>query len=96
MVKRTGGPRRKTRYKFSKRRNERGKISIRMYLQKFKEGDKVLMKLEPSVHEGPYFRRYHAKVGVVKRKRGSCYEVSIYDGNKEKTLVVHPVHLIRQ
>ncbi|MFH1592612.1 MAG: 50S ribosomal protein L21e [Candidatus Woesearchaeota archaeon] len=95
MVTRTGGARRKTRSKFRKTRSDRGKISIRKYLQQFKEGDKILLKLEPSVHKGMYFRRFHAKTGVVKGKRGTCYEIDIKDGKKEKTVVVHPVHLIK-
>ena len=96
MVKRTGGGRRKTRSKYRKNKDEKGKISIRRYLQQFQSGDRVVLKLEPSVHRGMYFRRFHGKSGTVMSKRGSCYEISIKDGYKQKTVVVHPVHLIKQ
>lgn len=93
MVKRTGGSRRKTRSIFRKRRSQRGKISIRNYLQSFKEGDKVLLHAEPSIHKALYFRRFHSKTGTIKKQRGSCYEISLKEGNKQKTVIVHPVHL---
>ncbi len=93
MVQRTGGSRRKTRHKFKKRKSDKGKISIRDYLQKFKSGDRVMLFAEPSVHKGLYFRRFHAKVGTIQKDRGTCYEVSIKEGNKPKTVIVHPVHL---
>ena len=40
-----------------------------------------------------YFRRFHGKVGIVARKLGSCYEVTLQDGGKEKRLIVHAVHM---
>ena len=95
MTKRTGGQRRKTRYKFQKPSSERGKISIQKYLQTFNIGDKVLLKLDSSVHKGMYFRRYHGKIGVIKWKRGICYETLIKDNNKEKLLIIHPIHLTK-
>lgn len=93
MVKRTGGSRRKTRSLFRKRRSDRGKISIRRYMQKFQEGERVSLQAEPAIHKGLYFRRFHSKTGVVKKSRGNCYEISIFEGNKLKTVIVHPVHL---
>lgn len=96
MVKRTGGPRRKTRSKFRKSMNEKGKIPINRYFQQLQSGDKVVLKLEPSVHKGMYFRRFHGKSGTIRSKRGSCYEILIRDGNKQKMLIVHPVHIIKQ
>lgn len=95
MAKRVGGFRRKTRSKLKKNVRERGKISIRKYFQSFNIGDKVILKAEPAVQKGMYFPRYHAKHGVVKGKAGKCYEVMINDQKKEKTLIVHPVHLKR-
>lgn len=93
MTKRTGGFRRKTRNKLKKASRKKGKISIKNYFQQFKTGQKVLLKAEPAVQTGMYFPRFHAKTGIVKGKKGSCYEISIKDGGKEKTLIVHPVHL---
>ena len=95
MVQRVGGSRRKTRDLMKKPRRMRGKLSLTRFFAKFSEGDKVILRSEPSYQKGIYFRRFHAKVGVIEKKRGSCYEVSIKDGNKRKTLVLHPVHLKR-
>lgn len=93
MAQRIGSSRRKTRHKLRKEASEKGKISIRRYFQKFEAGDKVLLKAEPAVHKGMYFPRFHGKIAVVKGKTGSCYEVIVKDGNKNKVLIVHPVHL---
>ena len=95
MVQRIGTSRRKTRQKFKKPRGESGKISISKYLQDFKQGEKVCLKAEPAVQKGLYYPRFHGKAGVVKDKKGKCYEVRIKDGGKEKTVIVHPVHLKR-
>lgn len=93
MVQRAGGFRRKTRSKLKKNVRDKGKISIRKYLQDFKEGEKVTLKIEPAVHEGMYFPRFHNLSGLIKGKKGRCYEVLIKDGEKDKTLIIHPIHL---
>lgn len=93
MVMRIGGARRKTRQKFSKHYKQRGKISLRRFLQQLQPGDKVALVAEPAVQRGMYFRRFHGKNGTVTKVLGSCYEVAIKDFNKEKRVIVHPVHL---
>lgn len=95
MAKKIGGFRRKTRSKLKKSHRQKGKISITRYFQEFKEGERVILKAEPSIHHGMYFPRYHGKSGTVKSRKGRCYEVLINDLGKEKTLIVHPVHLKR-
>ena len=95
MVKRMGGIRRKTRYKLKKEKRSRGKIGITRYFQSFIAGDKVYLSAEPSVQKGQYHFRFMGKTGIVQAKRGKCYEVLIKDFGKEKTLIVHPVHLKR-
>lgn len=93
MAKRIGGFRRKTRNKLKKPAGKKGKISIKKYFQQFDINEKVLLKAEPAIQKGMYFPRFHSKVGMVKGKKGSCYEVIIKDGGKEKTLRIHPIHL---
>lgn len=93
MVKRLGGIRRKTRYKLKKERRYKGKISITKYFQSFNVGDRIYLSAEPAVQKGMYHPRFMGKAGTIKGKRGRCYEVTIKDFNKEKTLIVHPVHL---
>ena len=95
MVQRVGGNRRKTRKKFSIPKKEKGRIDIRRFMQTFNEGDKVGLKANPSVSSGIYHPRYHGKVGVVKGKKGWCYEVGLCLGKKEKLLIIHPSHLKR-
>ena len=95
MVKRIGGMRRKTRYKLSKELRRRGKISMTNYFQSFNAGDRVALHVESAVQKGMYHPRFMGKSGIVKGKRGRCYEVLIKDINKAKTVVVHPVHLKR-
>ena len=95
MVTRIGGFRRKTRYKFRKEKRRRGKISMTNYFQSFNVGDRVCLHVEPAVQKGMYHPRFMGKNGIIKAKRGRCYEVSIKDMNKGKVVVVHPVHLKR-
>ena len=93
MVKRIGGLRRRTRYKFRKERGSKGKISITRYFQSFNAGDRVYLGVEPAVQKGMYHPRFMGKAGIVSGKRGRCYKILINDIGKEKTLIVHPVHL---
>ncbi|MDD5086293.1 MAG: 50S ribosomal protein L21e [Candidatus Nanoarchaeia archaeon] len=93
MVQRIGGFRRKTRHKLLKPRRSKGKISISNFFQNFKEGERVILKAEPAVQKGMYFPRFHGKSGIVTKKVGRCYQISIKDGKNIKQPVVHPVHL---
>ena len=93
MVKRIGGFRRKTRHKLQKKARQKGKLSLKKYFQKFEIGQKVLLKADPVIQKGMYNPRFHGKVGIIKGRDKECYKVRIKDHNKEKTLVVHPMHL---
>lgn len=93
MVTRVGGNRRKTRYKFQKGHRAKGKISLTRYFQTFDEGAKVKLLCDPAIQTGMYHRRVHGKVGVVTKRKGTCYYVAVQDHNKEKQFIVHPVHL---
>ena len=95
MVDRVGGFRRNTRYKLRKNVRAKGKISLRNFLQSFNAGDRVVLVAEPAYQKGMYFPRFYGKVGTVKKRVGSCYEVTIKDFTKEKIVVVHPVHLAK-
>ncbi|MFT7615295.1 MAG: large subunit ribosomal protein L21e [Candidatus Woesearchaeota archaeon] len=96
MATRTGGARRKTRHKFQVSIREKGKISIRRYLQSFETGERVLLKAQPSIHKALYFRRFHSLSGIITGKQGSCYKVAINDQNKKKIVLTHPAHLVKQ
>lgn len=95
MGKRKGGYRRKRRSLFMKAVGTKGKISLTKYFQKFNEGDKVTLSVEPAVQTGMYHPRFYGRYGVIKGNTGECYKVAITDGDKKKTVIVHPVHLKR-
>jgi len=95
MVKRLGSKNRKTRQKLSKNIHTKSKIRISTYLQSFKSGDRVALKVEPAIQKGQYYLRFHGKTGQVTGSQGECYKVKIRDFNKQKTLLVHPIHLKR-
>jgi large subunit ribosomal protein L21e len=93
MASRIGGSRRKSRYKSKKEPTQRGKVTITKYLQKFEVGDKVYLDMEPAVQKGTYSLRFMGRTGVIKKQSGKCYAVAVKEGDKEKLLTVHPVHL---
>ncbi len=95
MVQRIGTCQRKTRHKFKKSTREKGKLSLNRYFQELKTGDKVCLKIDSAMQKGRFYPRFHGKTGTVKGRRGFCYEVSVKDGQKEKTLYVHPLHLVK-
>jgi len=73
---------------------EHGKVKLSDYFQKFKEGDRVAVKRELSVQ--PKFpKSLQGRSGIVNSKKGSHYIVKINDLKKEKTYIIHPVHLRR-
>lgn len=96
MGKRKGGSRRKSRQALRKHVRERGKISISQYFAKYSIGDRVVLKANPAIHKGLYDARFHGRSGKIIGKRGACYKISVVEGNKTKTLIVHPVHLTKQ
>lgn len=93
MTTRMDGFRKRTRRKFKKEISNKGKISIKNYLQKFEIGDKVSLTVEPAVQRGMYMPRFMGRIGTVIGKKGRCYEVEITDLSKKKSLIIHPVHL---
>ncbi len=96
MVTRIGTKQRKTRHKFKLNIREKGKVSLSRYFQEYKEGDKVNLRINGNVQKGRFFPRFHGMTGTIADKKGSCYGVVIKDGNKQKTVYVHPIHLKKQ
>ncbi|MBL7051806.1 MAG: 50S ribosomal protein L21e [Nanoarchaeota archaeon] len=96
MVQRTGSRRRKTRHKLKKNVRDKGKLSIRKYLQTFKVNEKVALVAESAVQGGMHHPRFQGQIGIVVGKQGTNYRVKIKDGNMAKLIIVHPIHLLRQ
>ncbi|MCS7125853.1 MAG: 50S ribosomal protein L21e [Aigarchaeota archaeon] len=66
-----------------------------IYLTEFQPGDKVVIKIDPSVQEGAPHRRYHGRVGEIVGRRGKAYLVNITLGSKLKKLTILPDHLVK-
>tara|TARA_Y100000310_G_scaffold324818_1_gene387187 strand:- start:282 stop:545 length:264 start_codon:yes stop_codon:yes gene_type:complete len=71
---------------------ERGKIKFSEYFKSLKEGDRVAVKEEQAVSNN-FPKRIQGRTGVVMGKRGSNYIVNVKEIKKEKTFIIHPVHL---
>ena len=93
MSRRKSGFRKKTRDKISKSIREKSRFTITALLTAYQAGDRVLLRIDSSFHKGMFLPRFHGRTGVVQGTRGKCYEIQMMDGNKEKTLIVHPAHL---
>ena len=70
----------------------RGKISFSRYFQKLDKGDKVSIVREKAINFN-ISERFQGRTGVVEGKRGRLYIVKINDKNKEKQLLIEPIHL---
>jgi len=92
-VPKSKGFRSKTRSLLRKRPRERGKLGLSRILQTYEPGDKVVIKIDPSVHKGMPHRRYHGRVGVVVGRRGHAYIVNVTQGKAVKEIIVRPEHL---
>jgi len=97
---RSHGERKRTRKKLSKRKRERGLSPISRAIQRFEQGDKVHIRIDPSIHKGMPHRRFHGMTGEVLGARGRAFIVSISDGargrKRVKELFIRPEHLSLQ
>ncbi len=87
------GFRRRTRSLLRKKAREKGKVGLSKLLREYKPGDRVLIKLNPTVHKGMPHRRFHGRIGVVENKRGQSYVVNVTQGKAVKEIIVRPEHL---
>ncbi len=94
-MKASKGTRTKTRNVLKKRARARGLSPITKGFQTFESGEKVNIVIDPSVHKGMPFSRFHGLTGVIIGPRGAAYEVSVKTGDKTKMVVARPEHLVR-
>jgi large subunit ribosomal protein L21e len=92
-MKKSRGYRARTRRLLSKKPREKGKIGLSKLLQEYQPGNRVVVKMNPSIHKGMPHRRYHGKVGAIVDKRGRSYVVSVTQGDATKEIIVRPEHL---
>ena len=75
-----------------KRIHDRGKISFKRFFQPFKSGESVAVVRELSIRFG-YPEKLQGRTGKIIKKRGSAYEIEIFDLGKAKRYLIKPVHL---
>ncbi|MFA5452035.1 MAG: 50S ribosomal protein L21e [Candidatus Methanomethylophilaceae archaeon] len=94
-MKASKGTRAKTRFLLQKKPRARGLSPITRGFQTFENGEKVNIVIDPSEHKGMPHSRFHGYTGVVIGQRGAAFIVSVMDGNKPKTVIARPSHLVR-
>ena len=92
MVRKSKGMRRRTRRRLKRERKEKFKVAP--YLQVFKPGESVVIKMKPSSQKGLPDPVFEGKTGKVKEMRGKSYVVEIKIGKKIKNIISRPEHLI--
>lgn len=93
MVRRSRGPRSKSRYKMTKEPGYRGMPSVSRMLKPFEVGDDVTFRINPAVHKGMPPVRFLGLGGVIEEKRGLGYVVRLKDKAKVKKVTVGAIHL---
>ena len=94
MGRKAKGYSRKTRSLLRRKPRERGKTGLSKILYEYKPGEKVVVKIDSSVHKGMPHRRYHGKIGVIVNKRGRSYIVNVTQGRAVKEIIVRPEHIV--
>lgn len=92
-MKKSKGFRTRTRRLLKKKPREKGKIRLSKLLYQYQPGNRVVIKIDPSVHKGMPHKRYHGKVGTIIEKRGRSYVASVTQGKTVKEIIVRPEHL---
>ncbi|HUW43177.1 MAG TPA: 50S ribosomal protein L21e [Thermoplasmata archaeon] len=93
MVKASKGTRSRTRHMMSKPPRKRGLNSIARCFQKFEVGDKANIIIDPAMHKGQPYKRFHGQTGEIIGKRGAAYILSVQEKGKLKTTIARPEHL---
>ncbi len=92
----SNGPREGTRNKLKNDARNRGASPPQRSVQQFDDGEKVHLKLDPSVPKGQFHPRFNGRTGTVVGQQGRAFKVEIEDGSVSKTLIAAPAHLRRQ
>jgi len=92
----SNGPRQGTRRKLANDPRDRGTSPPQRAIQEYEEGEKVHLKIDPSVSDGRFHPRFDGLTGEVVGKQGSAFKVEINDGGKDKTLLVAAAHMRAQ
>lgn len=90
------GPLQGTRKKLANSPRDRGTSPPQRAVQQFDEGQKVHLKIDPSVPNGRFHPRFIGHTGIIIGKQGAAYKIRINDGGREKTIIAKPAHLRAQ
>ena len=91
MVKKSHGPKIKTRKKLTQKTAYRPAIT--RFLHDFKVGQTVAIQHEPSSQKGMPYLKFKGFTGKVVEKRGGSYVVEIRVGDAKKLVISRPEHL---
>lgn len=92
-MRKSKGYRAKTRALLRRKPREKGKTGLSKILREYTLGEKVVVKIDPSIHKGMPHRRYHGRIGVIAEKKGQAYIVNVTQGDATKQIIVRPEHL---
>lgn len=92
-MRKSKGYRHKTRALLRRKPREKGKTGLSKILRQYTSGEKVVIKINPSIHKGMPHRRYHGRIGVIAKKKGRAYIVDVTQGDATKQIIVRPEHL---
>ena len=92
----SNGPLQGSRGKLSNDPRDRGTSPPQRSIAEFEPGQKVHLRLDPSVSDGRFHPRFNGQTGEVVGEQGRAYKVRITDGGKEKHVIVRPAHLRAQ
>jgi large subunit ribosomal protein L21e len=92
----SNGPRKGTRNKLKNDPRDRGTSPPQRSVERYEEGQKVHLTLDPSVPKGQFHPRFNGRTGTVVGEQGRAFKVEIEDGGVSKTLIATAAHLRRQ
>lgn len=69
-------------------------MGISKLITEYRVGDKVAIKIDPSVHKGMPCRRYQGRIGAIVERRGRAYVIEIKVGRRKvKKIIARPEHI---
>ena len=89
----SNGPRKATRNKLRNNPRDRGTSPPQQSVESFEDGQKVHLKLDPSVPNGKFHPRFNGRTGTVVGEQGNAFQIEIVDGDVTKTVIAAPAHL---
>jgi len=87
------GLRSRTRSILSKNPKDKGLRSLGYLLRDYKNGEKVVIIIDPATHRGMPYKRFQGAIGEVLEHRGRAYVVKVTEGGKAKKVIARPEHI---